>query len=722
MMRDKRLACLVITTVLLSLTACGLRDHPEAFPAETENHPVAVAEIYEMELPVSMDQLDCHALSDTWLYLTDRHYDNEQKVAGCRLLQNNIHKEYNPDIRIWEVGVESLALVPGQSGECFLFGKFRERDTYFLNIYDVEGTLQCHNEYAGAEFENIGEQLTNGVATADGCLYLYAYGASNSIYAFDQEGNLTAAYHSQLKSLEGLAVGKENRVYAYHITEDEPLFTELGTTTTPLSCPIRPSKVFGGYDEGLYLSTGDGFWQYDPETGETNLLWEWNGDYIQLSAVDLDQVFYGRDGLYLLFYDQVERPSKIKESLIIARITIQDSRDYPDKQVITLGTVYDSNINTHVEELIRLYNHQSRDYRVELVTYDDPASHTIDELELRLMRGDGPDLMELTGMYSDALISHGVFEELDNYYQTSDKIQENDLLDCIRKSSCVTGHNVLVIPSFRIVSIISKQDISPQDWTPWNFLELSKKEQLFQFPSGNSALTYCMGIRYGEHFIDYEKRECHFDCEEFISILEQCADLEFAEIPLSYTAPPLKEAAYMMTDMQSLSSTSDYLHAEWVHGNIYWVGYPGWDGMENALYPDEAFAMNSASPNKEGAWDFLEFLLSSELQDRIDWGFPSRKDCFESYLYSSYQPDGKYQAKDFGATTSWGYTRNPIEEDFAVIRRLVDTAVYQSWGANGNTIRNIIMEESSMYFSGDATIDETVKKIQNRVSLYLNEL
>ena len=73
--------------------------------------------------------------------------------------------------------------------------------------------------------------------------------------------------------------------------------------------------------------------------------------------------------------------------IAVARVTIQDSLDYPCKQVITLGTVYDFNINTHVKELIRLSNRQSTDYRVELVTYDDPTSRAIDELELRLMCG-----------------------------------------------------------------------------------------------------------------------------------------------------------------------------------------------------------------------------------------------------------------------------------------------------------------------------------------------
>lgn len=717
-MKSKKITYFLITTVLLFLTACGLREHPEALPAEVESHPVAVAEIYEMELPGTMDRLNCHAISDSWLYLSYGGWIKEEQTSECCTLLNDIHRQYGPDIRICETDAFPLALIPGRDGEHYLFGNYSNKNTFFLNVYDGEGTLLRHKEYADTELGGMGERLTDGLVTEDGRLYLYAYGKNDIVFTFDQDGNLTDTYTSQLESLEGIAAGRENRVYAYCITGDEPQFKELGAAQAPFSCPIRPGRVFGGYDEGLYLSTGDGFWQYDPETGETNLLWEWDEDYIQLDVNELDQVFCSHDGLYLLLYDQTELPSKLKESLTIVRITIQNSRDYPAKQVITLGTVYDKNINTHVEELVRLYNRQSKDYRVELVTYDDPADHTVGELELQLMRGDGPDLMELIGMDATALAAQGAFENLDAYYRASD-IAEEDLLDCVKKSGTIMGQNILVIPSFHISSIISKQEIPPQDWTPWNYLELAESEKLFQFPNRNSALSYCLGVRYGEHFIDYEKKECHFDSEEFISLLEQCAGLESVEEPLSYESPNLPNADYMMKRCQ-LDSTAAYLDTETWQGKVYWVGYPGWEGMENEMSPDEAFAISSSSPSKEGAWDFLEFLLSSELQERITWGFPSRKDSFETYLYGSYLPEGTYRA-EFGSTTDFGY-RNPTEEDFSIIRRLVDTSVYQTWGGNGNTIQNIIGEEAGMYFSGDATIDETVKKIQSRVSLYLKEL
>lgn len=725
-MRIQKGILLIMLLSLLTLSACGLREPPEAPVAETDSHPVAVASIYEMELPVPMYNIDCYAISDTWLYLADNHYDKEKGAIGCLLLQNGIFETYAPAIRIEEMNLQPLALIPGRNGECFLFGKKDggTEATFFLNVYNEEGTLLRHSDYSPQELQNLGESLTNGQVTEDGRLYLYTYGSNGTVFSFDTEGNPEEIYTPGLECLEGVVIGRDNQVYGYYLTGEEPLFAELGTTKEqPVSCSIRPDRVFGGYENGLYLSTSEGFWQFDPETEETSLLWEWDDDYIQLDGNELDQVFCNGDNLYLLFYDQYENSGKITEPLTIAQVSFQDSQNYPAKQLITLGTVYDFNINTHVRDLVQLYNRQSSKYRVELITYEKPetlsSKDAFDELELQLLRGEGPDLMELTGLYADSLASQGAFEELDTYYRSSDKIQK-ELLDCVRNAGVVRGRNILVIPSFYIQSLISKEEIPSQEWTPTYFLELAGNEKLFQFESSSSALTYCMGIRYGEHFIDYEKKECYFDSAEFISLLEQCASLESVEMPLTYTTPALKEADFMMKSAR-LSCSEDYLDIAYQNGDIYWVGRPGWEGMENEMYPTEAFAMNSASSNKDGAWDFLEFLLSRELQEKIDWGFPSRKDCFETYLQSSYYAED-YHAEDFSVTFSTPWARELTEEDFAVIRNLAETSVFQTWGSNTNPIKSIVMEEANMYFSGDATIEETVRKIQSRISLYLQEM
>ena len=383
-----------------------------------------------------------------------------------------------------------------------------------------------------------------------------------------------------------------------------------------------------------------------------------------------------------------------------------------------------TNISTHIDELVRLYNRQSKEYRVELVTYERSANLSkndlVGELELQLMRGEGPDIMELTSMYVDTLADKGAFEDLTTYYQTSDKVKEEDLLGCVRKSGSPRGQNILVIPSFYVNCMISNQEIEPSEWTPWLYLEMASERQITMSQGWYRAFLYCMGIQFGEHFIDYENRESYFDSAEFISLLEQCAQLKTIETSLENGYPPLKEADYML-DTVALRDTDDYLMARYMNGQIYGLGRPGWNGAENEMYPDDVFAMNSASSNKEGAWDFLEFLLSRELQDRIDWGFPARRDSFEDYLHSSYLSE-EYRVEEFNLTVRTPYMRELAEEEYAVIRNVVESSVFQSWGGNDNPIQEIVIDEASMYVSGDATMEETIKKIQGRVKLYLHEL
>ena len=128
------------------------------------------------------------------------------------------------------------------------------------------------------------------------------------------------------------------------------------------------------------------------------------------------------------------------------------------------------------------------------------------------------------------------------------------------------------------------------------------------------------------------------------------------------------------------------------------------------------FAINSDSKNKEGAWDFLEYLLSEEYQKLLREGFPVRKDCIEIYLNDMYDPYVKF-SEDIGEASEYGSR----EENIARMREMLDAAVFNDWRGKINPLRDIIYEEVQMYFAGDATLDETVNKIQNRVQLYLDE-
>ena len=107
----------------------------------------------------------------------------------------------------------------------------------------------------------------------------------------------------------------------------------------------------------------------------------------------------------------------------------------------------------------------------------------------------------------------------------------------------------------------------------------------------------------------------------------------------------------------------------------------------------------------------MEFLLSENEQNWYSSEkdvFPTRTDAFEEYLVKYY----------FSSNI---YTTVISQEDTPDKIRYM--AAHLSLNQNDmGEIGSIISEELQAYFTGDKTVEETAKIIQNRVQLYLDEM
>ena len=248
------------------------------------------------------------------------------------------------------------------------------------------------------------------------------------------------------------------------------------------------------------------------------------------------------------------------------------------------------------------------------------------------------------------------------------------------------------------------------------FVRADRRERIFLLYRNFRRVFQLAGIR----------RELNVDGEEFRRILEACGRWE------TYTER--NEAGQQVDgsgkngewifDTVTIASPRDIVWRQTggigeqyeYYGEDYLAtlaGYPGWKGGEYALQADSVFAVGSASAHKEGAWDFLEYILSEEAQARLGQMqgiFPVRKDSFREYLEDDYT-DPDYS--------------EPVTATEAEIRRveeMAEAAVLDDYGVAFDPVWGIVSEEAGMYFSGDAALDATVKKIQTRVQLYLDEM
>ena len=729
--------------VILSLTlySCGLQETPEAVLNEKDYKIVPVAEHQDMDLPVSLPAFQLYTFNNNWFYAAVPHYDRETQRSRWSIYRGPVADEFEPEIYAESEGVNIPVLFADRDDNCFLFMQ-QGAGKYSLEKFDVNGVLQWHQEYTASQLSDRGERIKEGVVTEDGRVILYYYGAEGCVFVMGPEGGLQGMFTPPLDNLEGIAEGQRGRVYGYCLTGEEPVFVDIEDAGEMFVCPVTPQQVYGGCEDGIYLHMKEGLWKYSPETGETERLWLWDDDYVQIDGSQVCYISKGEETIDIVCQkpDREMTPEKGGQ-LTFASVGFGNSRDYPEKQVVTIGRSFyqhfDEYSSHHMEDMVRLYNRQSRKYRVvvlrpdEDVTSGNSREEFMGELELQLIRGEGPDLIETQGLNVDSLAAKGAFEDLTPYYQSSDVVDCEKILEPVREAGRVQGRDMVVIPAFYMGSMLSKEEVEAADWTPLRFLEVVQGDggNIYPVASQRTALWYCMGVNIEGYFVDYGNRECYFDREEFAQVLNRCSNWE-AELPTPiivdsietleaqinervYTEPQWLLKIIWVDNMQGVMQNNEK--------GALWLGYPGWNGAETQLCVRDAFVMNSASKNKEGAWDFLEFLLSEELQNSIDWDFPVRQDSFETYLSSSYmKPENN--STIFGDV--WVETRNPTQEEYDLVWEMLERAVYRPAGYfyNNNPIRVILDEESDMYFAGDATVEETVRKIQSRVKLYLNEL
>ena len=122
--------------------------------------------------------------------------------------------------------------------------------------------------------------------------------------------------------------------------------------------------------------------------------------------------------------------------------------------------------------------------------------------------------------------------------------------------------------------------------------------------------------------------------------------------------------------------------------------------------------------------------------EKVDWGFPSRKDLIEKVFEEAMTPE--YQRGEKGEIvkdengepiempkTTWGYDNWETEifaasqEEIDEIRFLIDNARLAV--NNSEEIFSMISEEADAYFAGQKSPQDVAKIIQSRVELYVKE-
>lgn len=412
-------------------------------------------------------------------------------------------------------------------------------------------------------------------------------------------------------------------------------------------------------------------------------------------------------------------------------LTVKEADSQAEKQEITLAFVARP---LALERSVARFNRISKEYHITILRPEEGESEEefCKKMQLDLSVGKGADILGHDIVYDvESYAENGYLECVDEIFEDTSLY-----IDAALKASEVDGH-LYGVPfecSFDFVYYAASQ---MGDRTTLNLEELmqlveASDAEILQENHSGVSIVYYYGLMDTSNtaFIDWENGISYLNGEEFIDFLEfakKYADTNeqekkaFAESSIS--------SLWYMEELKNIYKS--------LEGDVCILGYPKENG--NGIYINtRSLFLNSGSEVKEGAKEFLRFLVSEEEQYEyvmFDMNrqmqeeglssmaghiqqFPIAKKAIDLLVENEWESNEKcFIETDTGKIQiSTPYTEEMIEEFYFIVEHA------QAKDERAQTIRDLVYEELEAFFYEGVSAEEATEKLHNRVQLYLDEM
>lgn len=595
----------------------------------------------------------------------------------------------------------------------------------------------------------------NGMAVDDkGRIYV---AGESSVALFEADGTYKGSVSvgsGMDGSIASIGSDRDGKVYVcnYNYSGDglicELIEIDFDGQKTGASYTDFPSGNSGGLTPGAEAGTflvndGSTMYEYSLATQTKTALFDWLDSDINGSSVQNVSVM--EDGRILaVIYDWDDR-----ENSGVAYLTKTKGSEVAQKETILVGTLYNARA---LQAAAVSFNRNSDKYHVTIKQYiDSSASHmdayqdAITNLNNDLTsKSNCPDIIDLSGLNIQQLVSKGLLEDLGKYLDKSSTFKREDFVENILNGYTYDGVLTCIPMSFQLSTIIGKtSDVGEkQGWTLQELIAYADQHPdaaLFDRVSKSEIMYYLLA--YNEDvFIDWSKGECNFDTGEFKSLLAFAnrfpSEISNEDRQVS-TATKIQRGEVLLETAGLYDFDEIQMYYEIFGGDITCKGFPAEDGsIGTALAADGLYGITSKATRKDGAWEFIESYLQQD-NERYSYGFPSGKAKLEEMAKEAVTV--QYYTDDNGELVldengdpieigvgggiryqdGWSYTyRRATQEEVDLVMQLIDQAKPVSLGIT--QILELINEEAAGYFEGQKSVDEVAKVIQNRVQLYVD--
>lgn len=525
-----------------------------------------------------------------------------------------------------------------------------------------------------------------------------------------------------------LQLGKNGEILLFLKEVEEIYVKELSLEgTSQKENKIYLGKNTSSESPNLFTTTNDGILYC-----KGNVLYEYDLDRkVQVELLNLTT--YGllqEEVMYIgKFEDTIEILDKYKGNGISEYTTLIPGAS--TKQILTLAVMEQS---VTMQQVVAEYNRFSKDYLIEVIEYyteDGGYEAASQRLRLEIISGKAPDIIDVSNVDVSVLSEKGVLVDLYSLMEKDTSFAKERLINNIIEAYEMDGKLYCLAPAFQLVTMWGNNQIL-QNRSGVSIRELIELldnhgkdlNAIWGFSADESVLTTLCTFGMDE-FIDWNNATCDFRTDYFKDVLEFAKG--YTNAYENSQSEGIKENAIAIT-VGVIDSVSDYQLAKALYGeDVNFIGYPTNVGTGTAVsFRGEALSINAKNNHINGAWDFIKFYITNGY-DGI--GFPTEKVQFEACMSLAMQPDIEIDENGmmYECVKEWYSDGNvsikiyeASENDIEAIRELIDSAC--SKYEYDVSIMKIISEEAEAYLIGQRELEEVTEIIQNRVSLYLDEL
>lgn len=492
-----------------------------------------------------------------------------------------------------------------------------------------------------------------------------------------------------------------------------------------------------GIEKDFLVYDNSTVYEYDLQTQTKEEIFDWLDSDINGSTVSVCGAL--EDGRLVAIYQDWESNDNG-----IAVLTKMKGSEVTQKETILIGTIYGG---SDLQAAAVKFNKGSDKYHISIKEYmpdeyDDyrnAMNDALTNMNNDITSKNGPDIIDLYGVNISQLAAKGVFEDLAPYLEKSTVLNRSDLVEKALEAYTYQGVLVSIPNTFNIMTVAgSSKDLEgKKGWTVNDLIayaDANPGKALFDRVTKAEFMEYLMIYNESE-FIDWTTGECKFDTDEFKSMLtfvNRFPDEVDWRSDDASTPTKIQNGDVLLDTVGISDFDSIQIPIEEFEGQMTCIGFPTVSGEGgHAIITNQSYGVAAKSGNKDGAWAFIESVLTQEDKGNYWNGFPVVKSKLDAMIAKATEVEyyvdenGEQVAISggggIGYQDGWSYEyHTTTQEEVDIVMALIEESRPVSLSF-GSKIVSIINEEAEAFYKGQKSVDEVASVIQSRIKIYVGE-